>query len=287
MANKRMFSLSIIDTDKFLEMPLSSRYLYYELGMRGDDDGFVGNPRKILRITGCRDDDLRKLAEMGYVKIFESGVLVITHWKVNNNIRSDRYQPTMYIAEKAEYERFVKVNEGTEKQKHLGIPVGIPDGIPTVRIEQDSLEQDSLTTTTTERYINISKREIEEIANRYSIRGIESYCKCYGSIKVWRTLVLLDYESKHDVHIKKPIRWFKKALGDEFDTTEAFEWWQKRKAAEAVYENAMASITQGEDVGYIIAPDSPFYKASLKYKHKRETGADGGGENETVYFWGG
>lgn len=113
MANKRMFSLSIIDTDKFLEMPLSSRYLYYELGMRGDDDGFVGNPRKILRITGCRDDDLRKLAEMGYVKIFESGVLVITHRKVNNNIRSDRYQPTMYIAEKAEYERFTEVIEGT------------------------------------------------------------------------------------------------------------------------------------------------------------------------------
>lgn len=273
MANKRMFSLNIIDTDKFLEMPLSSRYLYYELGMRGDDDGFVGNPRKILRITGCRDDDLRKLAEMGYVKIFESGVLVITHWKVNNNIRSDRYQPTMYIAEKAEYERFTEVIEGTGQQKHLGMS----PGIPTVRIEQDSIEQDSLTTTTTEKYANISKREIEEIANRYSIQCIESYCKRYGSIKVWRTLVLLDYESKHDVHIKKPIRWFKKALGDEFDTTEAFEWWQKKKATEAVYENAMASITQGEDVvGYVISPDSPFYEASLKHKCRRKAGADGG-----------
>lgn len=245
MANKRMFSLSIIDTDKFLEMPLSSRYLYYELGMRGDDDGFVGNPRKILRITGCRDDDLRKLAEMGYVKIFESGVLVITNWKVNNNIRSDRYQPTMYIAEKAEYERFTEVIEGTGQQKHLGIP----PGIPTVCIEQDSIDKNS-TTTTTERYINISNREIEEIANRYSIQGIEDYCKQYGSIKVWRTLVLLDYESKHDIHIKKPIRWFKRALAGEFDTTEAIEWWQKRKAAEAVYENTMALITKGEDVGY-------------------------------------
>lgn len=286
MANKRMFSLSIIDTDKFLEMPLTSRYLYYELGMRGDDDGFVGNPRKILRSTGCRDDDLRKLVEMGYVRIFESGVLVIMHWKVNNNIRSDRYQPTIYIAEKAEYERFIEVIEGTGQQKHLGIPPGIPPGIPTVCIEQDSKGKNS-TTTTTERYINISKREIEEIANRYSIRDIENYCRRYGSINVWRTLVLLDYESKHDTHIKKPIRWFKRALADEFDTTEAIEWWQKKKAEEAVYENAMALITKGEDVGYTIAPDSPFYEASLKYKHKREAGADGGGENETVYFGGG
>lgn len=95
---------------------------------------------------------------------------------------------------------------------------------------------------------------------------------------------MLDYESKHDIHIKKPIRWFKRALAGEFDTTEAIEWWQKRKAAEAA---SMALITKGEDVGYTIAPDSPFYKASLKYKHKREAGADGGGENETVYFWGG
>lgn len=220
MANKRMFSLSIIDTDKFLEMPLTSRYLYYELGMRGDDDGFVGNPRKILRSTGCRDDDLRKLVEMGYVRIFESGVLVIRDWKINNNIRSDRYQPTIYIAEKAEYERFIEVIEGTGQQKHLGIPPGIPPGIPTVCIEQDSIGKNS-TTTTTERYINISKREIEEIANRYSIRDIENYCRRYGSINVWRTLVLLDYESKHDTHIKKPIRWFKRALAVGFDTTEA------------------------------------------------------------------
>ena len=274
MANKRMFSLSIIDTDKFLEMPLTSRYLYYELGMRGDDDGFVGNPRKILRSTGCRDDDLRKLVEMGYVRIFESGVLVIRDWKINNNIRSDRYQPTIYIAEKAEYERFIEVIEGTGQQKYLGIPPGIPPGIPAVCIEQDSIDKNS---TTTERDINISKREIEEIANRHSIRSVENYCKQYGSIKVWRTLVLLDYESKHDIHIKKPIRWFKRALADEFDTTEAIEWWQKKKAAEAVYENAMASITKGEDVvGYTISPDSPFYAASLKHKHRREAGADDG-----------
>ena len=88
---------------------------------------------------------------------------------------------------------------------------------------------------------------------------------------------MLDYELKHDIVIKKPIRWFKKALVDEFDATEAFEWWQKKKATEAVYENAMASITQGEDVvGYVISPDSPFYEASLKHKCRRKAGADGG-----------
>ena len=84
MANKRMFSLSVVDTDKFLEMPLSSRLLYYELGMRADDDGFVGNWKKILLFTGLKEDDMKVLISKNFIIPFESGVIVIKHGRMNN-----------------------------------------------------------------------------------------------------------------------------------------------------------------------------------------------------------
>lgn len=113
MAEKRMFSLKIIDSDLFLEMPLSSQCLYYHLGMRADDDGFVDNPRKIIKIIGANDDDLKILISKGFVLIFENGVIVITHWNVNNYIRSDRRKETMYIEEK---QSLVKLENGAYKK---------------------------------------------------------------------------------------------------------------------------------------------------------------------------
>ena len=102
MANKRMFSLDVVDTDLFLEMPTSSQALYFQLGMRADDDGFVSSPKKIAKISNCGEDDLRLLAVKGYIIPFESGVVVVTHWNVNNNkIKGDRYKPTIYSKEKA------------------------------------------------------------------------------------------------------------------------------------------------------------------------------------------
>lgn len=100
MANKRMFSLDVVDTDLFLEMPVSSQALYFQLGMRADDDGVVSSPRKIIKLTGCATDDLKILISKGYVIPFESGVVVVTHWRVNNNqIRSDRYKASRYQEE--------------------------------------------------------------------------------------------------------------------------------------------------------------------------------------------
>lgn len=87
MANKRMFALDVIDTDRFCEMPVSARLLYYELGMRGDDEGFVQNPKRIMLTTGTTVDDLKVLAAKGYVILFDSGVLVITHWQQNNTLK--------------------------------------------------------------------------------------------------------------------------------------------------------------------------------------------------------
>ncbi len=99
MAQKRMFSLSVVDTDLFIEMPLSSRLLYYELGMRADDDGFVANWKKILLFTGLKEDDLKVLLAKNFVIPFESGVIVIRHWRLNNYLQKDRTKPTIYQKE--------------------------------------------------------------------------------------------------------------------------------------------------------------------------------------------
>lgn len=96
MAAKRMFSIDVVDTDKFLDMPVSTQALYFHFGMRADDDGFVASPRKIVKIANCTNDDLKVLISKGYVIPFQSGVIVITDWKTNNFIRSDRYKATKY-----------------------------------------------------------------------------------------------------------------------------------------------------------------------------------------------
>jgi hypothetical protein len=111
MANKRMFSLKVVDTDAFLDMPQSSQLLYYSLAMRADDDGFVSNPKKIMRMIGSQDDDYKVLIAKKFVIQFESGVCVIKHWLIHNLIRSDRYSETHYIREKAQ----LKIDGSTKK----------------------------------------------------------------------------------------------------------------------------------------------------------------------------
>lgn len=95
-----MFSIQVTDSDKFLEMPLSTQALYFHLGMHGDDDGFVSSPKKIARSVGCNDDDLRLLAAKDYIIPFENGVVVIRDWNINNHIRKDRYRATIHMGEK-------------------------------------------------------------------------------------------------------------------------------------------------------------------------------------------
>lgn len=99
MANKRMFSMSIVDSDAFLDMPATSQLLYFHLGMRADDDGFVNSPKRIQRMVGASEDDLKLLIAKGFLIVFESGVAVIKHWKINNTIQSDRYKETNYKEE--------------------------------------------------------------------------------------------------------------------------------------------------------------------------------------------
>ena len=100
MAERRMFAKSIIDSDAFLDMPLSAQALYFHLSMRADDEGFVGNPKRIRVITGASEDDLKLLFVKRFILGFASGVIVIKHWKIHNYIQSDRAKPTTYITER-------------------------------------------------------------------------------------------------------------------------------------------------------------------------------------------
>lgn len=100
MAQRRMFSLEVVDTDDFLEMPATTQCLYFHLGMRADDDGFVSNPKKITKMVNCTPEDMEVLTNKGYIIPFDSGIVVIKDWKVNNYIQKDRYTPTRYQEEK-------------------------------------------------------------------------------------------------------------------------------------------------------------------------------------------
>lgn len=102
MAQKRMFNMKIVDSDVFLDMPLSAQCLYFHLNMRADDDGFIGNPRKIQRIIGSNEDDLKLLILKRFILTFNDGVIVIKHWRIHNCISQNRYCETVYKDEKSQ-----------------------------------------------------------------------------------------------------------------------------------------------------------------------------------------
>lgn len=98
-----MFSLQVIDSDNFLDLPASAQALYFHLGMRADDDGFVNNPKKIVRMICVGEDDLKLLFLKGFIIDADNGIIVITHWHINNYIQKDRYHPTIYLNEKQHF----------------------------------------------------------------------------------------------------------------------------------------------------------------------------------------
>ena len=153
MAERRMFAKTIIDSDAFLDMPLSTQALYFHLSMRADDDGFINNPKKIQRMVGCNQDDITLLIAKRFVIPFESGVCVIKHWRIHNYIRTDRYKETPYQEEKSQL--ILKDNNPytlSNEMTIIGIPSGIPDGVQNgyqcetqVRLGKDRLGKDNNT----------------------------------------------------------------------------------------------------------------------------------------------
>lgn len=121
MAQKRMFDKTITNNDNFLEMPDSTQNLYFRLSMEADDDGFVDNWKSIMRMTGKKDDDLKLLIAKSFIIPFETGVIVIKHWRINNYLRKDRYRQTKYLKEKSLLT--IQENEEYELKNDDGIPM--------------------------------------------------------------------------------------------------------------------------------------------------------------------
>jgi hypothetical protein len=132
MAERRMFAKSIIDSDMFLDMPVTAQLLYFQLGMRADDDGFLNNPKRIMRDVRSSEDDMKVLIAKRYIIPFESGVVVIRHWRIHNYLRSDRYKPTL-----CEEKNLIVAGENKvyELVDTAGMQSGIPAGIPSGRQE--------------------------------------------------------------------------------------------------------------------------------------------------------
>ena len=140
MAERRMFTMQIVDSDAFLDMPLSTQCLYFHLNMRADDDGFVNNPKKIIRMIGASEDDLKILLMKRFVIGFDTkGVLVIKHWRMNNYLRKDRYHPTQYQDEL----HTLGIKENGAYTQNLALATsGIPNGNQCVT--EDSIDKDSI-----------------------------------------------------------------------------------------------------------------------------------------------
>lgn len=182
MAERRMFSKQVIDSDAFLDMPLTTQCLYFHLSMRADDDGFVNNPKKIQRMIGASDDDLKVLLAKQFLIPFESGIVVIRHWKIHNYLRSDRYKATQYTDEKAQ------LSTKPNGEYTVGIPTDnrVVYQLDTqVRIGKDRIGKDRIDSSTTRtRFVPPTLDEItsyvEEINSRIDPQCFLDYYNSNG-----------------------------------------------------------------------------------------------------------
>lgn len=170
MAERRMFAKKITESDAFLDMPSSTQMLYFHLSMNADDDGFVNNPKKIQRMCGASDDDFKLLIAKSFVILFESGIIVIKHWKMHNYIQSDRYRPTDYVDEKSmlgiKKNKAYTLDESKMYTKCIqDVSVG-KDSIGKDRLGEDSIDKDSKGESVrgekTKRFIPPSVEEVEQ-----------------------------------------------------------------------------------------------------------------------------
>lgn len=170
MAERRMFAKKITESDAFLDMPSSTQMLYFHLSMNADDDGFVNNPKKIQRMCGASDDDFKLLIAKSFVLLFESGVIVIKHWKMHNYIQADRYRPTDYVEEKSmlglKKNKAYTLDESKMYTKCIqDVSVG-KDSIGKESIDKNSIVKDSKGESVrgekTKRFIPPSVEEVEQ-----------------------------------------------------------------------------------------------------------------------------
>ena len=153
MAERRMFSKTIIDSDMFLDMPLSTQALYFHLSMRADDEGFINNPKKIQRMIGASDDDMKVLIAKQFIIPFDSGIVVIKHWRIHNYIQKDRFKPTIYENEKSyitekngiyDLNKISNVSEMYPTCIQNGYQMDTQDRLGKDRLDKDNIGKDSI-----------------------------------------------------------------------------------------------------------------------------------------------
>lgn len=206
-----MFSLDVVDTDAFLDMPQSAQLLYFHLSMRADDDGFVGNPKRIMRTIGAGDDDMKVLLGKRFILSFDSGVIVIKHWKLHNYIQRDRYKETNYLDEKQEifekengvYTECIQNVSKVDTQVRLG-----KDRLGKVREEKKCFGEDQNVLLTSKEYQTLladlgdvpTNALIEELDQYISSKGKDPYKSHKATIKSWYRRKL----EQHNQKINKP-----------------------------------------------------------------------------------
>ena len=189
MAERRMFAKTIVLSDAFLDMPATARCLYFTLGMFADDDGFVGSPKGIMRQCGASQDDLKILLDKRFLLLFENGVIVIKHWRINNYLRSDRYTETVY---KEELSTLEVDNRGAYTERYT---VGIPNGYP----GKDSIGKNSIDNNKGKNFIPPTVDEVKEYCQErknnvdpevfvdfYTAKG---WCVGKNKMKDWKACV--------------------------------------------------------------------------------------------------
>ena len=171
MAQRRMFNKAVTNNDNFLEMPDSSQNLYFHLSMNADDDGFVDNWKSIMRMTGHKEDDLKVLIAKQYVIPFESGVIVIRHWRLNNYLQKDRIVPTNYKQEKASLT--------TDVNNVYTLDTECIHSIDKNSIDKISIEENSSVTTTTSNLYEIVERNFGRPLSPIEIEKINDWSSSY------------------------------------------------------------------------------------------------------------
>lgn len=181
MANRRMVNIHLIDSDSFLDMPLSAQALYFHMLMRADDDGFINSPMRLIRTIGCNNDDYKLLIAKGLILTFETGVIVIKHWRLHNYLRKDRYHESVCQEEKEQLYLeddgvYTFENTGEKVKKDTGQPSGnqvTTNGCP--RLGKVRLGKVSLNNNTMPEQVEQPKQENDDEAFRQSYPGAREF----------------------------------------------------------------------------------------------------------------
>lgn len=198
---RRMFSDEITSTDAFLDMPSSSQLLYFQLGMSADDDGFIANPKMIMRVVGASTDDLKLLIAKKFILQFESGVCVVKHWRINNQIRKDIYKETKYISEKQGL--FIKENGAYSFNSENAVLV--PKGHFTIS-NLDYVDESS-----TLRQPSIDKLSIDKLSIDKQMSDFEKFWKIYPKKTSRKLCESLWKKNKLDLLVDEIILFVEKA----------------------------------------------------------------------------